>query len=640
MTYWSERQKQLYKAMEKDEKKLKKKLSSFYDKEYAKLDKTIAAFYEKFGTDNVIEYRNLMQSLPEADKMLLIEQSDEFAKKYPQYAHLLPVRNNIYKLNRLEGLQYSVRLNQLNIGAVNNEEITKYLKKQAERGVNAAAEAMGFGKNFNALNGNIASKFVGVNWSNGRNFSERIWENTDKLSQYLNNDIATGFARGVNYRKLTDIIQKRYSKVTRNDAYRLIYTEGTYVMAESSMAPFEDDFEQYRVSTVGDSRVCPICRDLSGQVFNIKDRQPGVNFPPLHPWCRCTFTIEVEDWDAWMDEYERKHGGKNTEPIKNIAGEGTANKLKPTGEAKMIEEAQENAMRFIGDGYSPTFKNQVNYKGISLESANKINQSLESLYGKYDMPKLNGIKVISPSSKLGKKVFTDADAVAAYNPTEKGIFLNKDMLKNAASLEKYNKTANEAWDIVMKNINSLSGAQKELAETYKTAGRSLVGNGSINDYIAHEMGHHVQWYVIDTKLNNAMGSNMSKYAPHISGYANATKGEYIAESFVALTKGETTILDPQFVEYMNKNVFKTINNGTINTTNDLVKRGTSNLKTIYLPKDEYAHVMSELNTHMSAEDRQKPVVVKSIGNYTYTIENHGFNNYRIIGKILIDDEYK
>ena len=314
MSYWSERQKQLYKAMEKDEVRLKKRLSSFYDREYAKLEKTIAAFYEKFGTDNVIEYRNLLQSLSEADKVLLIEQFDEFAKKYPQYAHLLPVRNNIYKLNRLEGLQYSVRMSQLNIGAVNNEEITKYLQKQAERGVNAAAEAMGFGKNFNALNGNIAAKFVDAKWSNGKNFSERIWENADKLSQYLNNDIATGFARGVNYRKLTDIVQKRFSKVTRNDAYRLIYTEGTYVMAESSMAPFEEDFEKYRVSTVGDGRVCPICRDLSGQVFNIKDRQPGVNFPPLHPWCRCSFTIEVDDWDAWMDEYEKKHG-----PIKEDA---------------------------------------------------------------------------------------------------------------------------------------------------------------------------------------------------------------------------------------------------------------------------------------------------------------------------------
>ena len=431
--YWSERQKQLYKAMEKDEEKLKKKLSSFYDKEYAKLDKTIAAFYEKFGTDNVIEYRTLMESLPEADKMLLIEQFDEFAKKYPQYAHLLPVRNNIYKLNRLEGLQYSVRMSQLNIGAVNNEEITKYLEKQAERGINAAAEAMGFGKNFNALNGNIASKFVGVNWSNGKNFSERIWENTDKLSQYLNNDIATGFARGVNYRKLTDIIQKRYSKVTRNDAYRLIYTEGTYVMAESSMAPFEDDFEQYRVSTVGDSRVCPICRDLSGQVFNIKDRQPGVNFPPLHPWCRCTFTIEVEDWDAWMDEYERKHGGniqqaediktdikepkpKDTPPtyqnIKNATGEyyDTIDKTiknAPEMNMKKMYEKHQDKWDFQKDDYR-SFYDTVNQK-VHLSWDDVIGNSYRNDFDTFfhetghaiDSCQMNGVGFYSDHYKNG-----------------------------------------------------------------------------------------------------------------------------------------------------------------------------------------------------------------------------------------------
>ena len=47
---------------------------------------------------------------------------------------------------------------------------------------------------------------------------------------------------------------------------------------------------------------------------------------------------------------------------------------------------------------------------------------------RYDMPKINGIKVISPTSNQGKKVFSDADAVAAYSPVEKGIFLNKDIL--------------------------------------------------------------------------------------------------------------------------------------------------------------------------------------------------------------------
>ena len=43
-----------------------------------------------------------MEALSDEDKRLLIEQMDEFAKKYPQYAHLMPVREHM-KLNRLEG---------------------------------------------------------------------------------------------------------------------------------------------------------------------------------------------------------------------------------------------------------------------------------------------------------------------------------------------------------------------------------------------------------------------------------------------------------------------------------------------------------------------------------------------------------
>lgn len=308
MTYWQNRQQQLNKQMEKDEAKLKKRLSSFYDAEFARLEKEIAAYYQKYGKDNVIEYRRLMESLPDADKKLLIEQMDEFAKKYPQYADLMPVRESIYKLNRLEGLQYSIRMQQLEIGAVNNEQITAYLNKQAERGVNAAAEAMGFGKNFYANNPDITKLFVNVAWNNGKNFSQRIWENVDKLSNYLRTDIAQAFARGDSYDRIVRQLRERFSKVTRNDAYRLIYTEGTYVMAESTIQPFMEDFEKYKISTVEDGRVCPICKSIAKETFQISERQAGVNFPPLHPWCRCAFEIVVDDWDAWMDQYVTKYG--------------------------------------------------------------------------------------------------------------------------------------------------------------------------------------------------------------------------------------------------------------------------------------------------------------------------------------------
>ena len=285
MNYWQKRQQQLNKQLEKDEEKLKKRLSSYFDTEYRKLDKQIAAYYKQYGTDNVIQYRRLMESLSEEDKRLLMEQMDEFAKKYPQYASQMPVRESIYKLNRLEGLQYSVRMQQLEIGAVENEQLTAHLNRNAERGVNAAAEAMGFGKNFYANNPDISKLFVNVPWSNGENFSQRIWNNTTKLASYLNSDIAQGIARGDSYERLTRRLRERFSSVSRNDAYRLIYTEGTYVMAEATMQPFTEDFEKYRLSTVGDGKVCSICRGVAREVFNISDRQPGVNFPPLHPWC-------------------------------------------------------------------------------------------------------------------------------------------------------------------------------------------------------------------------------------------------------------------------------------------------------------------------------------------------------------------
>lgn len=220
--------------------------------------------------------------------------------------------------------------------------------------------------------------------------------------------------------------------------------------------------------------------------------------------------------------------------------------------AQTIEEAEEYIKQFIGNGYSPIFKNQAVYKGISVENANEINKVLTELYSQYDLPKISGIKTISPTSTQGKKVFSGSDAVAAYNPIEHGIFINKNVLKNATALASYNEEAEKAWNLVMSNIDNLSGKEKELALLYKNAGRALVGNGSVHDYIIHEMGHHVQWNVLDTKINNAMGSSMSIYAPRISGYANASKSEYIAESFAAYIKGETKLLDPDFVKAINE----------------------------------------------------------------------------------------
>lgn len=55
-------------------------------------------------------------------------------------------------------------------------------------------------------------------------------------------------------------------------------------------------------------------------------------------------------------------------------------------------------------------------------------------------------------------------------------------------------------------------------------------------------------------------------------------------------------------------------------------------KTVKLPKDEYAHVMSELMTHITDSQKQSRVVYKLIGKYLYIFENNFNGIYRVIGK--------
>lgn len=309
MSYWDKRQRQLNRALEKDEAALQKRLEAFYKSEEEKLNRQIASYYANYGMDNIIEYRNLLQRLPESDYLLLMRDMDNFALKYPEYEHLLPVRESIYKLNRLEGLQVSVQVQQLEIGAKEQREVAKHLNELASRSYKAVIDTTG------PVAGEwseMVKSVVGTNWTGKGNFSESIWKNREKLTQMLNNEIASGFVRGDNYASLVSQVRHGF-RVGADEAHRMIYTEGTFVMNESRAKAVEGTFEYYSIITAGDARVCSQCRDAqnSTQAKPVKfaDRIAGVNFPPFHPWCRCTEQIVVPDQQKWIDEYVTQHGG-------------------------------------------------------------------------------------------------------------------------------------------------------------------------------------------------------------------------------------------------------------------------------------------------------------------------------------------
>ena len=316
--YWRARRDELLGQMADDERELFAKLDRLYASESAKLERDIAAYYQRYGEGNVIEYRTLLTSLSEADRRLLMERMEDFARKYPQYAHLMPIRESIYKLNELEGIQAAIRLQQLEIGAIEQGMFEEHFERQAQRGANFAAEQMGFGENFYTLNAQVVTETVGAAWAAGQAFSERIWENREKLASYLNDDFAKLVARGVAYDKLSHELADRFGHVSARDAKRLVYTEGTFLFNEAQAQVHEQDFEFYALSCIHDGKTCKVCRELeSAQQANpvrFSERSPGVNFPPLHPWCRCSYTVEVDDWDAWIDSYVAERGGDAVTP--------------------------------------------------------------------------------------------------------------------------------------------------------------------------------------------------------------------------------------------------------------------------------------------------------------------------------------
>ena len=435
------------------------------------------------------------------------------------------------------------------------------------------------------INQNRVVKAVQLDSKLSKTLYESLGEDVGKLKTAVRAQVSRGISNGSSWNDIAKTLAERNMKNTPfgtaiNNAIRIARTEGHRVQTSARVDAMSEakkkgaDVVKQWDSTL-DGRTRTTHRQLDGQIreldepFEVEGMKvdaPGMFGNPAEDCnCRCAvlqrarWALDETELDTLKEraEYFELDKSKDFEDYKskylNISEEDIrkADLTASFIPAQTIEEAEEYIKQFIGNGYSPIFKNQVIYKGISVENANEINKVLTELYSQYDLPKISGIKTISPTSTQGKKVFSSSDAVAAYNPIEHGIFINKNVLKNATALASYNEEAEKAWNLVMSNIDNLSGKEKELALLYKNAGRALVGNGSVHDYIIHEMGHHVQWNVLDTKINNAMGSSMSIYAPKISGYANASKSEYIAESFAAYIKGETKLLDPDFVKAIN-----------------------------------------------------------------------------------------
>lgn len=212
--------------------------------------------------------------------------------------------------------------------------------------------------------------------------------------------------------------------------------------------------------------------------------------------------------------------------------------------ANSIDEAEQYAKdNFIKGGINYNYTGKpISYKGVDLNVANKINQRLTEIYGQYNIDQLASLEAFG---KKNKRLYSTNKEAPFMMSTLGNLGMNTEMMKNSKLLLAYSEEGKKSFQYVLDNIDTLTGKNLELALTYKTAGRGLVDN-SLEGMITHEVGHHISHTTLNKVLGNIQReTDWEKYAQHISGYANHSFGEYIAESWTAYYNGETKILQPE-----------------------------------------------------------------------------------------------
>lgn len=261
-------------------------------------------FQKRFGIDNETAEYFLTQAQQEENLKTLI--------KSLEYAPDEQARQDILAYIRRDGLSvraYAARKERYEaVKAVIYARIKKVAVKEIEKlserlqavykesyygVIDDAAKQFDVGINFAILNENAINAAVSTKW-HGKQFSERVWDNTDRLATTAQNLVVKSLMSGEAWSKTAEKLSTAF-QVEKYNATRLIHTESSHIHAMADLKAYEDiGAEQYRYLATLDYRTCERCQQWDNMVLPLSEAREGYNYPVLHPLCRCTTTIAVD----------------------------------------------------------------------------------------------------------------------------------------------------------------------------------------------------------------------------------------------------------------------------------------------------------------------------------------------------------
>ena len=333
--------------MDKAEKQADK-FDKVYQEAKIYLDKEINKIFDKFQRDyglSQVDARQVLKNMKDKKDLNELRKVLEARPNDPNIQRLLADLDSpaySFRMKRLERL--SDDLDRMRESIYHSEKTgsdafySDLMKDSYYKATFDLQQQTGLAYGFSGLPESEIKHLQSFSWlGDGSTYSTDIWKNTGKLTSSIKDELLISLMTGRDTRETAQAIAERFN-VGQNDARRLVRTESAFFHNQMELLSYEDaEIEQYRFVAVLDKRTSHICQEHDNKVYDRDKAVPGINYPPMHPWCRSTTVGYDEDadysklkrrarnpvtgktelvpadmsYDEWYDKYVAKDKGKS-----------------------------------------------------------------------------------------------------------------------------------------------------------------------------------------------------------------------------------------------------------------------------------------------------------------------------------------
>ena len=330
--YWTKRKANLiYEQMDKAEKQADK-FDEIYKQAKAYLDKQINKVFDKFQRDYGLSERDARQVLKNMKDQKDLNELRKVLEARPNDPNIQRLLADLdspayaYRMKRLERLNDD--LNRMRESIYRSEKsgsdafYSDLMKDSYYKATFDLQQQTGLAYSFSSLPETEIKRLRALKGT-GEAYSDRIWSNTGALASSVKDELLVSLMTGRSVRDTSQAIAERFN-VGQNKARRLVRTESAFFHNQMELLSYEDaEITKYRFVAVLDKRTSHICQEHDNKVYDTDKAEPGVNYPPLHPWCRST-TI-AHDEDADYSKLERRARNPKTGKVEYVPADMSYN---------------------------------------------------------------------------------------------------------------------------------------------------------------------------------------------------------------------------------------------------------------------------------------------------------------------------